>query len=92
MHCRLVGATIVMALPSWKHRRRLVYGTYALSVLMVLAGIVAFRSDFQVAVQLIVSGAAMLTVILSAYIGGAVIDDRNHFRADWEDKAHEEGP
>jgi len=81
-----------MALPSWKHRRRLVYGTYALSLLMVLAGIVAFRSDFQVAVQLTVSGTAMLTVILTAYIGGSVVDDRNHFRSDWEDKAHEEGP
>lgn len=81
-----------MALPSWKHRRRLVYLTFALSVLMVLAGVTAFRTDFLVAAQLIVSGTAMLTVILSAYIGGSVADDRFHFRADYDDKQHEEGP
>lgn len=66
-------------LPPWKHRRRLVYGTYLLSVLMVLAAIRAYSTDAQVAIQLIISAAGMQTIILTAYIGGGVIDDRFHF-------------
>lgn len=65
-------------LPPWTHRRKVIYTSVVLSVLMVLAGILATFTNFGVATQLIVSGSALLTVTVSAYVGGAVIDDYVH--------------
>lgn len=61
--------------PRWKHRRRLVYGTFGLALLMI--GVAAFdRSDRQVSSELVVGGVALLSIILSAYVGFATVDDR----------------
>jgi len=61
--------------PSWKHRRRLIYGAYALGALMILFGLSTFWSNSQVSVEAIVAGAALITLVVSAYIGGATIED-----------------
>lgn len=65
-------------LPPWKHRRRVIYLSVILSALMIVAGIGATFTAFPVATQLVVSGSALLTVTVTAYVGGAVIDDAVH--------------
>lgn len=62
--------------PSWKHRRRLIYASYALSSLMIIAGGAMFFVDqFGVGVTLITVGGSILTIILTAYTGFAAYED-----------------
>lgn len=59
----------------WKHRRRLVYVGFGLGVFMILFGLATFYWDRQVSTEAIVSGTAIITLLLGAYIGGATVDD-----------------
>lgn len=61
--------------PSWKHRRRLIYGAYALGVFMVVFGMVQFLFDTQAGVQAIVGGVSLISIIVSAYTGFAAWQD-----------------
>jgi uncharacterized membrane-anchored protein len=61
--------------PSWKHRRRLIYGAYSLGAIMIIFGLSTFWSNSQVSVEAIIAGSALITLIVSAYIGGATIED-----------------
>ena len=61
--------------PSWKHRRRLIYGAYGLGVLMVVFGMVQFLFDTQAGTQAIVGGVSLITVIVSAYTGFSAWQD-----------------
>jgi len=62
--------------PSWTHRRRLIYFSYGLSTLMILAGSAMFLTDqFGVGVTLITVGGSILTIILTAYTGFAAYED-----------------
>lgn len=74
----------------WKHRRRLVYGACTLAVGMILFGLATFWWDRQVSSEAIISGTAILSVILSAYIAGATVDDvklyREPMHAEYEGK------
>lgn len=71
-------------MPSWKHRRRLIYATYFLSVLMILYAGVNYAIDGEVARELIIGGVAMLSIILTAYTAFATLDDKWHFRDEGE--------
>ncbi len=61
--------------PSWKHRRRLIYGAYFLGVFMVLFGMIQFLFDTQAGVQAIVGGVSLITIIVSAYTGFSTFQD-----------------
>ena len=61
--------------PRWKHRRRLVYVATGLAIFMILFGMVTFWWDRQVSSEAIISGTAILTVVLGAYLGTATWDD-----------------
>lgn len=61
--------------PRWKHRRRLVYFATGLAFFMILFGMVTFWWDRQVSSEAIISGTAILTVVLGAYLGTATYDD-----------------
>lgn len=63
-------------LDRWKFRRRLIYGAYRLSVFMVVLGGATFFWDTQVSSNLITGGVTLLTIIVSAYVAGATIDDK----------------
>jgi polyferredoxin len=68
-------------MPSWKHRRRLIYASYVVSVLMICTAL--FIRDFEeVARELIVGGVALITIILTAYTAFATLDDKWHFKDD----------
>ena len=60
----------------WKFRRRLIYGSYRLSVFMCVFGAVSVFIYPEVATALIGGGVALLSIIVSAYVAGATIDDK----------------
>lgn len=60
----------------WKFRRRLIYGSYRVSVFMVVFGGVAFFIYPEVATTLITGGVTLLSIIVSAYVAGSTIDDK----------------
>ena len=60
----------------WKFRRRLIYGSYRVSVFMVVFGALAFFIYPEVATALITGGVTLLSIIVSAYVAGATIDDK----------------
>ncbi len=64
--------------PSWTHRRRLIYSTFGLCLTMIIFGMVTYRSDTNVARELIVGAVTLLTIILTAYTAFATFDDKWH--------------
>lgn len=60
----------------WKFRRRLIYGAYRVSVFMAVFGAVAFFINPDVATTLITGAVTLLSIIVSAYVAGATIDDK----------------
>lgn len=65
--------------PPWKHRRRLIYGAYALGVLMIVFGMVQFLFDTQAGAQAIVGGVSLITIIVSAYTGFSAWQDTRFY-------------
>lgn len=74
-------------MPPWRHRRRLVYASWALGAVMVLVGIAAAWSDYGVATQLVVGGVTIITVPLTAYVSWATVDDKWHFKENETDES-----
>jgi polyferredoxin len=62
-------------MPSWKHRRRLIYLSFGLSVGMIFFGALTFLSDTGVSQQLIIGGVALISIILTAYTAFATYED-----------------
>jgi hypothetical protein len=72
-------------MPSWKHRRRLIYLSFGLSTFMVIFGAITYRSDSSVSRELIIGGVALISIILTAYTGFATYEDvKNRKREDNE--------
>jgi len=61
--------------PSWRHRRRLIYGAYFLAVFMILYGAFSLFTESQVGVELVVGGVALLSIIVTAYTTSATYED-----------------
>lgn len=62
--------------PSWKYRRKLIYGAYRLGFAMILFGAVTFLNDmFGVGVALITGGVSLISIILTAYTASATFED-----------------
>ena len=62
-------------MPPWKHRRRLIYFAVLLAAGMIVFAAATFRSDTNVATQLIVGGVSLLSIVLTAYTGFATLED-----------------
>jgi hypothetical protein len=61
-------------MPSWKHRRRLIYATVLVAFGMLI--VAAFDStDRQVSTQLVIGGVSLLSIVLTAYVGFATFED-----------------
>lgn len=67
-------------MPPWKHRRRLIYATCMLAAGMIVFAAATFRSDTNVATQLIVGGVSLLSITLTAYTGFATWEDSKLWR------------
>lgn len=62
-------------MPPWKHRRRLIYGTCVLAAGMIIFAAATFKSDTNVAGQLIIGGVSLLSITLTAYTAFATMED-----------------
>lgn len=61
-------------MPSWKHRRRLIYGTSILSGLMIVIAALDW-TDRRVSSQLVIGAVSLLSIVLTAYVGFATYED-----------------
>ena len=67
--------------PSWKIRRRYIFAAFTIGALMLLSGSVAVLTNSVSSVSdLITGGVALVSLVLTGYIFGAV----------WEDKSKKE--
>lgn len=64
-----------MRKPSWKIRRRYVFAAFSLGVGMIVSAIIGIWSD-KSAGDLVTGGVALISLILTSYIFGAVWEDR----------------
>jgi uncharacterized membrane protein YcjF (UPF0283 family) len=62
------------SLPSWKLRRRAVFGSLIFCGVLIAWAVVT-KADTQVAESAVLGAFATISVIISAYIGGAVYED-----------------
>jgi len=62
-------------MPSWKHRRRLIYASYVLGAGMIIFGGITYLTDTQIGSQMVIGGVGLITVILTAYTGFAAYED-----------------
>ncbi len=62
-------------MPSWKHRRRLIYMSFFIASLMIFFGAATFASDSGVSRELIIGGVALISIILTAYTAFATYED-----------------
>jgi len=64
---------------AWKFRRKLIFGSYRIAVFVTLVSLVIaiVMPELQsLAIEAIKSMVGMLSIIVSAYVGGAIVDDR----------------
>ena len=62
--------------PSWKYRRKLIYGAYRLGFAMVIFGALTFFVDqWGVGTALITGGVSLISIILTAYTATATFED-----------------
>ena len=61
--------------PSWRYRRRLIHGVYAMGVAMIIFGAVTFLFQSQVSVEMIIGGVALISIIVTAYTTSATYED-----------------
>lgn len=65
--------------PSWKIRRRYIFAAFVLGATMLMAGATAVLLNNDSATSdLITGGVALITLILSSYIFGAVWEDKSN--------------
>lgn len=65
-----------MSKPSWKIRRRYVFGAFALGTLMVAFAIAGIWGEKIGSGDLITGGVALISATLTGYVFGAVWEDR----------------
>ena len=61
--------------PSWNFRRKLIFGSYRVGVVMIAFGMLTFFWDTQVSVQMVIGGVALISIILTAYTASATFED-----------------
>jgi len=61
--------------PSWRYRRRLIYGAYTLGFGMILFGAATVFMDSQIGVEMIIGGVALVSIIVTAYTTSATYED-----------------
>jgi hypothetical protein len=72
--------------PSWNFRRKLIFGSYRVGVVMIVFGMFTFFWDTQVSVQMVIGGVALISIILTAYTASATIEDVKL----WKPEEHED--
>jgi hypothetical protein len=63
--------------PSWAIRRRYIFAGFGLGVIMLIASIISVWQDKVGAGDLVTGGVALVTLILTSYVFGAVWEDKS---------------
>ena len=71
--------------PSWRFRRKLIFGSYRIGVVMIVFGMFTFIWDRSVSVQLVVGGVALISIILTAYTASATFEDVKLYQPEREE-------
>lgn len=61
--------------PSWRHRRRLIYGAYIIAMFMIIFGAFTIFTTSQIGVEMVIGGVALLSIIVTAYTTSATYED-----------------
>ena len=77
--------------PSWKYRRKLIYGGYRLGFFMVIFGALTFFWDTEVSAQLVIGGVALISIILTAYTASATFEDVKLWDGNKQNEEENEG-
>jgi len=72
-------------MPSWKHRRRLIYMSFGLSAFMIVFGAITFASDSSISRELVIGGVALISIILTAYTAFATYEEVKTRKGNHED-------
>jgi hypothetical protein len=72
--------------PSWNFRRKLIFGSYRVGVVMIAFGMLTFVYDRQVSVQMVIGGVALISIILTAYTASATFEDVKLYKPTDEEK------
>jgi hypothetical protein len=72
--------------PSWNFRRKLIFGSYRVGVVMIAFGMITFVYDRQVSVQMVIGGVALISIILTAYTASATFEDVKLYKPIDEEK------
>ena len=74
----LKGLKYIMSKPSWKNRRRYILASFVIGGLMLIAStIVALGGNGSDVSDLVTGGVALISLILTSYIFGAVWEDKS---------------
>jgi hypothetical protein len=73
--------------PSWNFRRKLIFGSYRVGVVMIAFGMLTFIWDRDVSVQMVIGGVALISIILTAYTASATFEDVNLWKPGETDDA-----
>ena len=67
-----------MTKPSWRNRRRYILASFVIGAFMLIAGSVAALTGTMTDISdLVTGGVALITLILTSYIFGAVWEDKS---------------
>jgi hypothetical protein len=72
-----------MAKPSWKNRRRYILASFIIGAIMLIGStIAALTGNMTDISDLVTGGVALITLILTSYIFGAVWEDKSLHRGE----------
>ena len=76
----LKGLRYIMAKPSWKNRRRYILASFIIGAFMLIGStIAALTGNITDISDLVTGGVALITLILTSYIFGAVWEDKSKY-------------
>lgn len=74
----LKGLQYIMSKPTWRNRRRYILASFVIGAFMLIAGSLAALTGTMTDISdLITGGVALITLILTSYIFGAVWEDKS---------------
>ena len=73
--------------PSWKYRRKLIFGAFRLGFAMIIFGALTFLVDqWGVGTALITGGVSLISIILTAYTATATWQDTKLYSEDYKEE------
>jgi hypothetical protein len=76
----LKGLKYIMSKPSWRIRRRYIFASFVIGAFMLIASsLAALTGAITDISDLVTGGVALITLILTSYIFGAVWEDKSKY-------------